>query len=176
MSIAIRKKPLILTARLCLRPLCEGDTEALIDLMTNAEVTKTYMIPTYGSREEYLPLAGKLIAFSAPADTARLVTGICLGPRLIGWINSTEIRDDLIEIGYVMHPDHWGKGYTTEAVTALLPELRDMGFRTVRAGYFEENPASGRVMEKCGMQSTGTWDPIEYRGVTHKCLYREITF
>ena len=42
-----------------------------------------------------------------------------------------------------------GHGYATEAVRAVLEELRDMGFRRVTAGYFEGNEASHRVMEKC---------------------------
>lgn len=48
-----------------------------------------------------------------------------------------------------------------------------MGFRKVKAGYFEENEASRRVMEKCGMKQLSYTDEIEYRGITHKCLYYE---
>ena len=48
-----------------------------------------------------------------------------------------------------------------------------MGFRKVKAGYFEENVASRRVMEKCGMKQLSYTDEIEYRGIVHKCFYYE---
>mgnify|MGYP002591663155 CR=1 FL=1 len=38
---------------------------------------------------------------------------------------------------------------------AVLGELRGTGFRKVSAGYFVENEASRRVMEKCGMRKEG---------------------
>ena len=69
-----------------------------------------------------------------------------------------------------------GHGYATEAVRAVLEELRDMGFRRVTAGYFEGNEASHRVMEKCGMQPVAYTDEEEYRGVRHLCRYCEVRF
>jgi RimJ/RimL family protein N-acetyltransferase len=44
----------------------------------------------------------------------------------------------------------------------------------VTAGAFEDNLASLRVMEKCGMQPMEHTDTIEYRGCEHLCLYRAI--
>ena len=49
-----------------------------------------------------------------------------------------------------------------------------MGFDCVRTGYFEENTASGRVMQKCGMHKIDLEEEIEYRGISHHCLYYEI--
>ena len=51
----------------------------------------------------------------------------------------------------MIHPDYQGCGYATEAVGAVLRELREMGFRKVIAGFFSENSARRRVMEKCGI-------------------------
>lgn len=55
------------------------------------------------------------------------------------------------EIGYWIGKEFWGEGYMPEAAKALLSE----GFRVfdvpyIDAGYFEDNPASGRVLEKLG--------------------------
>ena len=83
------------------------------------------------------------------------------------------MENDTIEIGYVIHLDYQGKGYATEAVHAMIEELLKMGFRKVKAGYFEENVASRRVMEKCGMKQLSYTDEIEYRGIVHKCFYYE---
>lgn len=44
------------------------------------------------------------------------------------------------------------KGYATEAVSALIRYAFEVkGYRRVYAGHFAYNPASGRVMQKCGM-------------------------
>ena len=60
------------------------------------------------------------------------------------------------ELGYNIHPDHWGKGYATESVRAILEfTFTRTDLHRVWAGYFPENPASGRVMEKCGMRREG---------------------
>ena len=40
--------------------------------------------------------------------------------------------------------------------------------------FFEENIASKRVMEKCGMIPIGKEEYIEYRGVVHRCVYYSI--
>lgn len=95
---------------------------------------------------------------------------------MIGFVNDCEIGDDEIEIGYVIHPQYQGRGYATEAVHAVIAELREMGFRKVTAGYFSENTASLRVMEKCGMQKTTITDEEDYRGKRHICKYCEICF
>lgn len=174
MNTPIRKKELIKAERLTLRPMTEKDTDALVSLLRDPVITKTFMVPLYETRAEYEALAAKLIEFSRPEDTVHLQYAVCLGERLIGFVNDCGIEEDSIEIGYVIDPVFHGHGYATEAVKAILPELREMGFRRVEAGYFEENPASLRVMEKCGMHRTGKAETGEYRGQTHRCLYCEI--
>jgi len=74
----------------------------------------------------------------------------------------------------VIHPDYQNRGFATEALTASIQELFRLGYSRVRAGYFAENPASGRVMEKSGMHPISKMDTIEYRGNVHRCLYYEI--
>lgn len=102
--------------------------------------------------------------------------GIYLNGTLIGFVNDCGIEDDEIEIGYVVHPEYQGRGYASEAVKAVLGELRETGFRKVSAGYFAENEASRRVMEKCGMKPVERTDEEEYRGEKHLCRYCEIEF
>ena len=176
MNLPIQKKPCIRTKRLTLRPFVPEDTAQLVALLTHPEVTKTFMVPDFATPEQAVALAERLIAMSRPEDTRHLEYGICLCGRLIGFINDCGIEEDEIEIGYVMHPDEQGHGYATEAVRAVLAELRDMGFRRVTAGYFEGNEASRRVMEKCGMQPIAYTDEEEYRGVRHLCRYCEVRF
>ena len=126
------------------------------------------MVPDLKTMEQVTALAETLISFSQIEDVEHLAYGIYADDKLIGFINDCGMENDAIEIGYVIHPDCQGKGYATEAVHMMIKELLKMGFRKVKAGYFEENEASRRVMEKCGMKQLSYTDEIEYRGITHK--------
>jgi RimJ/RimL family protein N-acetyltransferase len=60
------------------------------------------------------------------------------------------------ELGYWLGVSYWGNGYATEAARALI----DFAFTALectelRAGAIVRNPASRRVLEKCGFQWTG---------------------
>lgn len=176
MAFSLRKKALIKTERLTLKPFAVQDVDGLVDLLTNPDITKTFMVPEFECRSQAEALANKLIAFSQAEDTTHLEYGIYLDGKIIGFVNDCGIMDDEIEIGYVIHPNHQGRGYATEAVCAVMQELRDMGFRKVSAGYFSVNTVSRRVMEKCGMRQTGVTAEQEYRGKHHICHYYEIRF
>lgn len=176
MALPIRKKAQIVTERLILKPLSMQDAEGLTELLTNPEITETFMVPEMESESQMEELVRNLIAFSQPEDTAHLEYGIYLQGKIIGFVNDCEIGNHEIEIGYLIHPSHKCHGYATEAVSAVLAELREMCFRKVTAGCFSENTASLRVMEKCGMHPIDKTDEIEYRGKKHKCRYCEINF
>ena len=51
-----------------------------------------------------------------------------------------------------------------------------MGFKRLTAGYFIENKASQRVMEKAGMTKTDIKEEIQYRGISHNCEYYEYRY
>ncbi len=174
MTLPIKKKSLIETERLTIKPYALEDMNRLVELLMNPEITKTFMVPEFESREQAESLANKLISFSKKEDTSHLEYGIYLDGKLIGFVNDCGIETDEIEIGYVIHPDYQGNGYATEAARTIIGELREMGFKKVTAGYFTENKVSLRVMEKCGMHQTLATDEVEYRGKNHICCYCEI--
>lgn len=74
-----------------------------------------------------------------------------------------------------MHPNYWNKGYATEALKVAIKELFRIGYKTVVAGHFVENLASGKVMQKSGMVRINRQEVIEYQGVKHPCIYYAIT-
>lgn len=164
------------TARLTLHPCTDRDTGALVRLLTDPRVTQTFMVPDFATPQQAEALAQTLIAFSQDDDTAHFMTGIYLAGAFIGLVLDCGVQADEIEIGYVITPDQQGHGYASEAVRAVLQALREMGFHRVTAGYFVENTASLRVMQKCGMQPTARRDTVDYRGQRHPCRYCEIVF
>lgn len=59
------------------------------------------------------------------------------------------------EIGYTLHPDHWGKGYGTEAVSAVVDALIDAGIRRLSASTHPDNVDSVRLLERLGFEYEG---------------------
>lgn len=62
--------------------------------------------------------------------------------------------DPVPELGYILHPSVWGRGYATEAVGAFVqhfwgtfPELD-----VIEAKVDEQHPVSIRVLVKCGFE------------------------
>ncbi len=92
---------------------------------------------------------------------------ILLNKKHIGNIGSHKIdyKDRNIEIGYWIGSDYWNNGYTTKALKLFLKEIRKK-FNPIRivAYHFVENPASGRVMEKCGFKYEGTRKKVHKKG------------
>ena len=157
------------TKRLEVKPISLSDRERVLDLLTDPVVGRTYMLPEYESREAAEPLFQRLVQLSA--DGSRYVAGVYLDGAFIGMMNDVEIKDGKIEMGYAYLPAYYNRGYATEAFRGAIDYLISHGFERVVAGAFSENSASLRVMEKCGMEKQDYTDRIEYRGVTHTCIY-----
>ncbi|HEV2630932.1 MAG TPA: GNAT family N-acetyltransferase [Pseudolabrys sp.] len=65
-------------------------------------------------------------------------------------------EDETPELGYWLGVPYWGNGYATEALHAVVDyAFTDLGHEALQAGARVTNPASRRVLEKCGFQWTG---------------------
>lgn len=78
-------------------------------------------------------------------------------------------------VGYWIAKPFWNQGLCTEALQLLIAHLRQQNennevstptFPSLISGHFIDNPASGRVMEKCGFLPTGDicYDPTLHSG------------
>ncbi len=75
---------------------------------------------------------------------------------LIGASGVTGLDRQNAEIGYWLGVNHWGRGYATEALRAVIDcAFTDLNHESLQAGARVTNPASRRVLEKCGFQWTG---------------------
>ena len=104
-------------------------------------------------------------------DPTRHRAGIFLQDGLIGIIHDVMQKEDTVEIGYALLPAYYNQGYCSEAFRGVIQWMWQHGFRKVIAGAFEENRASIRVMEKCGLTLQPETEEIDYRGKTHHCVY-----
>ena len=76
-------------------------------------------------------------------------------------------RDGEPIVGYWVAKPYWNKGYCTEALQLMLDYIRNnTSLTSLLCGHFVDNPASGRVMEKCGFVPTGEecYDEALYTG------------
>lgn len=73
------------------------------------------------------------------------------------------------ELGYWMGVPYWGRGYCTEAAKAMARHaFEEAGCHKVTSRHMETNPASGRVMQKIGLQKEGVLqDEVFKDGLFH---------
>ena len=145
----------ISTGRLVLRPLKPGDATRITDLVNDPRVYRMLSgVPAEQTVAQTLAWMSSHDARRA-ADTAH-VFGIESGGALVGVVSGVRDRRPLpFSIGYWLAPDCWGRGLMTEAATALVDWLKQRGEPAFIAGYFADNPASGRVLSKLGFLKAG---------------------
>jgi RimJ/RimL family protein N-acetyltransferase len=145
------------TQRLRLRPFVAGDLDALFSYQSRDDATR-YLYWGARSREqvrEALELKMAATAIRAEGDFIALAaesasTGEIVGDVVLGLV-SEEHRTG--EIGFMVHPDHHGHGYATEAAEPLLRiAFEQLGLHRVTASLDARNAASARVLGKLGMR------------------------
>lgn len=88
--------------------------------------------------------------------------------KMIGTCGFTKLDPETLcgEIGYVLSPKVWGRGYATEAAARVLEfAFEELGLNRVCARFIFGNSKSERVMQKLGMTSLGVIpDPMHIKG------------
>lgn len=70
---------------------------------------------------------------------------------LIGVMGLFQNSENDIELGYWIGKPYWGHGYASEAAMAILNAgFTALNLNHIDAGYFADNPVSGKVLEKMG--------------------------
>lgn len=150
-SIRERLPDTIATPRLTLRAPVIGDLDELVTLANNWNVVG----PTAGLPSPYLEEHGRgFIERYARRSDNRPYAVITAEGRFIGVAGFYFFDTKPTEIGYWIGQPFWGHGYAPEAVRALLDGARGAGISQVNARVLAENPASIRVLEKCGFTIT----------------------
>jgi RimJ/RimL family protein N-acetyltransferase len=143
--------PVLATARLVLRAPRRSDAKAIAALANDRRIAaNTARIPhpfAIGDAEQFIASVNKRegeACFAVTLDGAPI--GVC----------GVDLREDGPEMGYWLGVPHWGRGLATEAVRALIDHaFGDLEHETLISGARVNNPASRRVLEKCGFQWTG---------------------
>jgi RimJ/RimL family protein N-acetyltransferase len=143
--------PVLATGRLVLRAPRRSDVKAIASFANDRRIAaNTARIPhPYGieDAEQFIAAVNKRegeACFVIMLECAPI--GVC----------SIDLREDGPEVGYWLGVPYWGRGFATEAVRALIDHaFGDLEHETLISGARVNNPASRRVLEKCGFQWTG---------------------
>ena len=150
--------PVIETERLILRKLTMRDASDMFRYCQDKEVARHVLWEAHTSILEtraYIRYNLYQYRSGEPASW-----GIVLREtnRVVGTIGYMSYNADnsTVEIGYSLAREQWGKGLMTEALRAVIDEtFRTLKVHRIEAMHFTDNPASGRVMAKCGMTHEG---------------------
>jgi RimJ/RimL family protein N-acetyltransferase len=143
--------PVLKTERLILRAPRLADVKAIAQLANDRRVAENAArIPHpygIGDAEQFVASVNH-----RAGETCFVV--ICSG-KPIG-ICSVDLREDNAELGYWLGVPYWGLGFATEAARAVIDHaFGELGHDVLLSGARVSNPASRRVLEKCGFQWTG---------------------
>lgn len=136
------------TERLTLRPFRVDDAQAMFDnWASDPEVTRFLT---------WTPHENPGVTRSVLSDwIERGSAEWCIVPKefgeAMGSMGVVNVDGGTVEVGYCLSKKCWGRGYAAEALRAVIQALFDMGAERVIAKHDEDNPNSGRVMQKAGM-------------------------
>ena len=149
---------MIETKRLIFRPWKESDAEELFLLASDPDVVPRAGWPPHSSVEQSLEIINTVFNSDhvwalVLKDSNRLI-------GCMGYYDHTEsnigIDEGEAEVGYWIGKPFWNQGFCTEALRTMIDYcFNTKGFLTLWADHFVDNPASGRVMDKCGFRDTG---------------------
>jgi RimJ/RimL family protein N-acetyltransferase len=154
----MNQQPTLETQRLILRPLVLADAPAVQHLAGSREVARmTIAIPhpyEEGMAEQWIAtheeqfLNTKGVHFAVTLREQQALCGV-VGLEI-------DAPNNNAMIGYWLGVPYWGKGYCTEAARAVIGYgFESLGLHRIHSYHFGSNPASGRVMQKLGMEYEG---------------------
>ena len=165
------------TPRLILRRAVREDADAMFhNWASDPEVTKYLTWPTHSNVDTTGMIVDMWISeYEKPEKYLWMIVLKELGEPIgsIG-VGQQNERVQEAEIGYCISSRWWHQGITTEALTAVIEYLfTEVGMNRVVAKHDPNNPHSGGVMRKCGMQYEGTHRQASRnnQGICDICCY-----
>ena len=150
--------PELETSRLVLRPLKMKDAKDIFAYTSDPDVARYVLWEPHKSvadTRNYIRCIRALYHRGLPASWAVTLreSGQVIGTIGFMWYSDA---NSAAEIGYSFSKAHWNMGYATEALRAVIDSVfRTLPVNRLEAQHDVRNPASGRVMEKCGMRKEG---------------------
>ena len=134
-------------------------TDDLDSLVRNADDREVWLTLRDRFPHPYTIDAGRGWLAAASVEDPPTALAIDVGGEAVGGIGvipGADVNRHTAELGYWLGRAWWGRGLATAAVGRFVPWAAEtFGFLRLFAEVFETNPASMRVLEKCGFQREG---------------------
>ena len=150
--------PVLETIHLVIRPVRQRDARDIFSYASDPEVAR-YVLwephKTLSDTRAYISCIRSLYRRGMPGSWAVELreTGRVIGTVGFMWYSDANRS---AEVGYSFSREYWNHGYATEALGAVIKAaFAGLRLNRVEAQHDLRNPASGRVMEKCGMRQEG---------------------
>ena len=143
------------TSRLVLRPFTDVDRAPFAELNVHPLVVESLgEAPTRAESDAALERYAEEMEREGWGLWAVAVTG---GPPFVGMVGLHRVNAALpcapaVEVGWRLHPDHWGHGYATEGAAASLHTGFESGLEEIVAMTTTLNTRSQAVMARLGME------------------------
>lgn len=146
------------TDRISLRRWQESDAESLYKYASDPDVGPRAGWPPHQSVDESREIIRTIFTNDTTWAIVLRHTGEAIG--CMGYYthqsSNIGIGPNDCEVGYWVARPYWNQGICTEALRLMIDYcVNQMHFDNIWADHFLANPASGRVMEKCGFRDTG---------------------
>ena len=130
------------------------DAPAMHRIMRNPAAMRYWSTPPHAELAETERWIASMIEVD-PAESDDFI--LTLDGALIGKLGAWKLP----EVGFLVDPAHWGRGYAFEAMTAFVDRRRSLGSSELTADVDPRNLASLRLLERAGFVEThrasGTW-------------------
>lgn len=150
--------------RLSLRRFTLADRELLARMHADPEVMR-YAGGTLDAAGSEAMLRGRILEYYDRNPglgiwaTIERDTGACVGMHLLNQIRGAVE----IQVGYLLFPEYWGRGYATEMARRILRYgFAELGLATIVAITDLPNVASQHVLQKVGLERRGERVLTEY--------------
>ncbi len=151
-----------------LREIEENDLFLYYAMYTSPEVMRYTLVDTVKSLEAYRQWFTRTLEDIRKPDRLLYEYAALLPDgRPIGMGNIKLLRTDpgSAEIGYMLLPSYWGKGYGTGIAQQLIRMgFEELGLKKVIACCNANNLASEAIMKKCGMKREAIFKAARYKG------------
>lgn len=143
------------TPRLRLRSAQATDVQEMHAVLSDPRATLWWSTPPHKTLDQTVAWLDGMMA-NGPDHPDFVIE---LDGRVIGKAGFYELP----EVGYILHPDCWGRGLASEAVSAVVGHVFSaLGLEAVIADVDPANAASIRLLERLGFVKTGfaerTWN------------------
>ena len=142
------------TERLVLRVRTVADAEDIHAYASLPEVSYPAGFPPVKTLEDEIYYLEHILPERNEKDNLPAGYGIVVKgtDKIIGSVDfNHRHEDDVLEIGYTLHPDYWGRNYVPEAARALIDlAFKELGLHKIELTCFGYNVQSQRVAEKLG--------------------------